>query len=208
MESTSSSSLDYSQQYPSIVRITPSSAIPLHQCPVNMHMILWAASHPVAISLHPSLPPNQTSATSFFEMAETSPEAASASIDFILQPDEVLFVPRTHLVSLTSSSQDGPVSFLLRHCIVDASNYRQFMSSLSEDVRLSARNAPLLETLLSKATSEDLFMNRAPRSISLAQLLAGPRTESDTSPSSCRTFRGKCVLCIPFFLRTLIVACA
>jgi hypothetical protein len=167
--------VDFFRHWPSVVHLTSADApSPLHQCPLGLHMVLWAHGEArVRLRLF-----HKTDAakfgfgqepeggallhyprfrrSGFEEGAEGSPDVNFAELS--LSANQYAFVPNNMMVSMARQGAEG--STLFRSCLLDASNLNVFRESLTTAAQASAYEEALLPTFM--APSFNISLNRDP----------------------------------------------
>ena len=179
-------------------------------------MVLWGASLPLTLRIYSlefarrlsPLPiaegttPAHHIAFAWDGFEESLEDGASSPppyVELTLAVDEVLFLPRSFVLSLKADADDGPGG-ILRNCFVDASNIRQFISALSIEAKASASSRALLEAISSAdydASHTAFYMEQSPRDLTLSEYFSNPREIMPSSSSDRRrrqlTFQGNLV---------------
>ena len=136
--------IDYRKQWPSLFAFDKSKALALHQCPLNMHMVVWGAQTQVTARLflkgsgklsvkmgeNPAIYPHYPEYASLPEDEKTWPKYSSV----VINKDQFLFVPNNYVAQFdigdSAPTIDEEDKTLIRFCLADASNYKEFLTSL------------------------------------------------------------------------------
>ena len=210
MEDEDVSFIQYPSQWPAVVPVG-SKATNLHSCPNDMHMVLWGASQPTTLRMYSleysrrlSPLPSSDGTVPAHHIAfawdgfedSSDRDSSPPHIELTLDAHDVLFVPRSYVVSLRLDSGHG-LGVALRNCFVDASNIRQFISALSVEAMVSPSSRALLDAISSAdydASHTAFSMERNPRDLSLAEYFSYPREEMLCTSSERKngqvTFKG------------------
>lgn len=150
------------------------------KCDLNMNHLLWTSYEDMTIRLFHFNESNFSYESTEKYMKSYLLTMESSDIeyfDIVLQKNSYLFVPFTFLATLTSSRQYASA------CLVDASNYNDFVAALVVPENHINEEYASLYTIVGKLKPSSLLMTRMPRDVTLSVIVQSNFTDSTTAPS-------------------------